>query len=317
MNIVYETHFGSKLYGTNTPESDTDIKGIFIPSLQDVLLKKDLDHLNHSTGDKHSKNTKDDVDREYWSLYKFLNLLEKGETGAIDLLFSMFREDTIVSKNDEFVEWFKEHAHQFMTKNSKAFVGYCYGQAQRYGLKGSRFGDLIKLKELMEDYEHTCHYETEFKRFEDFVFMYNQLFDLKYIQRITIRDLEYLSVLGKNYQLTAPYDIVKNSIMNQYNSYGERSKKANAEDGVDWKAMSHAVRVINELEEILTTGHLKFPLASADSLKEIKAGKVPLDDCLDLISEKLESLQARIDQSNLPEKVDETLIAECILKCVK
>lgn len=46
--IVYITLFGSKLFGTDNPNSDTDYKGIFIPSKRDVLLKRDIEHYNRS-----------------------------------------------------------------------------------------------------------------------------------------------------------------------------------------------------------------------------------------------------------------------------
>ncbi|QQV91959.1 hypothetical protein vBKpMFBKp34_100 [Klebsiella phage vB_KpM_FBKp34] len=61
--IVMETIFGSHLYGLNTPNSDTDYKGIFIPDAKDILLGKAPKTIQSSTGDKHSKNTKDDIDR--------------------------------------------------------------------------------------------------------------------------------------------------------------------------------------------------------------------------------------------------------------
>ncbi len=32
MNIIFKTLFGSHLYGTDTPESDYDEKGIFMPT---------------------------------------------------------------------------------------------------------------------------------------------------------------------------------------------------------------------------------------------------------------------------------------------
>lgn len=47
--IVYITMYGSKLFGTDNPDSDTDYKGIFIPNRKDVLLKRDIEHYNYNT----------------------------------------------------------------------------------------------------------------------------------------------------------------------------------------------------------------------------------------------------------------------------
>ena len=35
--ILFKTLTGSKLYGTNSENSDTDIKGVFLPDIKDLL----------------------------------------------------------------------------------------------------------------------------------------------------------------------------------------------------------------------------------------------------------------------------------------
>ena len=39
-NFIIKSVFGSHLYGTDTPESDRDYKGIFIPSMEDCVLNQ-------------------------------------------------------------------------------------------------------------------------------------------------------------------------------------------------------------------------------------------------------------------------------------
>lgn len=39
-NILFETIFGSKLYDTQTADSDTDYKAVYAPSLEDLTLGK-------------------------------------------------------------------------------------------------------------------------------------------------------------------------------------------------------------------------------------------------------------------------------------
>ena len=38
--LIYLSLYGSNLYGTALPTSDTDYRGIFIPSMEDLLLGK-------------------------------------------------------------------------------------------------------------------------------------------------------------------------------------------------------------------------------------------------------------------------------------
>ena len=96
--LVYLTEFGSTLYGMNSPESDIDYKGIFVPNKEDLLLGKKMKSLNFSTGNDKSKNSKEDIDVEVWSLHYFLELLQKGETSAVDLLFSMNSNSVIFNE---------------------------------------------------------------------------------------------------------------------------------------------------------------------------------------------------------------------------
>ena len=60
--VLYVTLDGFKLFGTDSIDSDTDYKGIFIPNKRDILLKRDIV----------SKNKKDDVDLQLYSIYNDL-----------------------------------------------------------------------------------------------------------------------------------------------------------------------------------------------------------------------------------------------------
>ena len=40
MNLIVKMVFGSHLYGTNTPQSDKDFKGVFMPTNEQIYLGK-------------------------------------------------------------------------------------------------------------------------------------------------------------------------------------------------------------------------------------------------------------------------------------
>ena len=61
--LVMVCRFGSHMYGTDTPDSDTDYKGVYIPHIKDVILgDAPKSSINISTGDTDGKNTSDDID---------------------------------------------------------------------------------------------------------------------------------------------------------------------------------------------------------------------------------------------------------------
>lgn len=65
MKEIFKVKFGSHLYGTSTPQSDTDYKGVFVESLENIVLKKDRDTYHKDTKLSTSyKNQSSDTDYE-------------------------------------------------------------------------------------------------------------------------------------------------------------------------------------------------------------------------------------------------------------
>ena len=71
--LLYLTEFGSVLYGTNTPSSDTDLKGIYLPSIKSVLLEQAPETIVHNTSGKDIRNTSDDVDITLYSVTYYID----------------------------------------------------------------------------------------------------------------------------------------------------------------------------------------------------------------------------------------------------
>ncbi len=59
MNILIKTYAGSHLFGTSTPESDTDYKGIYLPSSEQILLGNYPETIQQTTGASDEKNSKE------------------------------------------------------------------------------------------------------------------------------------------------------------------------------------------------------------------------------------------------------------------
>lgn len=50
MKIIAKVLFGSKLYGADGPESDTDYKEIYVPSARDIIIGNVKNHMSRNTG---------------------------------------------------------------------------------------------------------------------------------------------------------------------------------------------------------------------------------------------------------------------------
>ena len=80
MELIVELRYGSHLYGPDTPQSDVDLKGVYLPDAQDILLqrvKATIVETPRKTPGQ--KNKPGEVDRETYSLQRFLGLLAEGQ----------------------------------------------------------------------------------------------------------------------------------------------------------------------------------------------------------------------------------------------
>ena len=87
--------------------------------------------------------------------------------------------------------------------------------------------------------------------------------------------------------------------------FGARAHAAANNEGIDWKAMSHALRAAYQAEQIYAEGTVVFPLKQAEYLKAVKLGQL---DYTTEVAPILEGLMDRVDvlaaDSDFPEHVD-------------
>jgi hypothetical protein len=291
--------FGSHLYGTNTEESDRDYKGIFLPSSREIFLGRIPKSINGSTKKSNeSKNTSEDVDTEIYSLHYFIELACEGQTAALDMLFAP--EDKILVNSIIWKDIVKNR-DKFLTKNLQAFIGYARRQASKYGVKGSRLADAKKVLNFCKSLKDSVDWFMKIKH------NWDRLPDGEHIHKLAPDEngIEFYQVCGRKIGHTCTLKQLHDVVYSFYNSYGDRARKAEINEGVDWKAVSHAFRAAYQIKEILTEGKITFPLKEADFLKYIKAGEYHYSDqlapMLDALMDQVEDLSAK---SNLPEKVD-------------
>ena len=291
------------LYGLNTPASDMDYKGVILPTAKEILMGKADFERDFSTGDKHSKNTADDIDDKYFSLQKFLREAMKGETWAIDMLHA--EGDNLLIESSIWRE-LVNNRNLFYTKNMKAYVGYVRKQAAKYGVKGSRMG-------VVEDALNVVNKFAEMGDNADNVSLgaIRDRLPLGEHSRFVIMshdkigDQEFYEIVGRKFQMTNKLSYVSDNLGKIYDSYGARAKQAKDNEGIDWKAISHALRAGYQARAIFAQGDFEYPLWETDYILKVKTGQ------LDFVSEVqpvLEELVAEVDRlaeaSDLPEAVD-------------
>lgn len=317
MKTVVKSYFGSHLYGTSTPESDVDFKEIFIPHPRDIIQGTAPRHFNRNTNNTASKNTHDDIDHELFSLKYFFELAQQGETLALDMLHTP-AEMVVSSELPDVWKFIQDNRSRFYTTNMKSYLGYVRKQAGKYGVKGSRLAELKRVLEVIRDIPEWKHedrpkdkaHNQRWKVAEiahklplsEFLFWSDFVDEKKGVQK-------FYNVLGRKFQMTITVAEMKYSLTKLEADYGERARKAEANEGVDWKAMSHALRGGIQLLEIYQTGDLVYPLKEAEFIKKVKAGTVPfkeVQEWLEVCVNDVELASVRAYKNGMQDKVDMT-----------
>ena len=304
MKILVKILVGSHMFGTNTENSDKDYRSIFIPDISDVILTTNIQKLDTkrvSSGDNNKKNSVGDVDHEMWSLRKFMRLLASGDTNAIEMLFAP--ESSILEKT-EIWDYIVKHRHELIHSNATAFVGYCKTQADKYGVKGSRIAALEKiekhlepangqdkLREVWQDIkadqiEYVCWGKDLVNNHQD--------------------EIEYMEVSSKKYQGTMKVEEARLRIRKALDSYGLRAKQARENKGIDWKALSHAMRVCIQAIELLNYGHITLPFIDGklEMIMDIKLGKDDFSSVQYCLEKALSTVKNCEEKSKLPKEIN-------------
>lgn len=306
MQPLVSIKFGSHLYGTSTPASDLDLKGVHLPDAQSILLGRVKGVINTQTkANPIERNTADDVDFESFTLQKFLTLVAEGQTVALDMLFAP--EWALTAEPSPLWRTIQANRHRLLTSRYAAFVGYCRTQANRYGIRGSRVASARAAMEFLagalEDHGSTAKLAVVAAYIEEMTaeMEHMSLEDRPQQHGQTIR---HWSVCNKLMPYTSSIKSAHETMSSVVREYGHRALAAEKNEGVDWKAVSHAVRIATQAIELLETGNVVFPRPDAARLVEIKLGKVPYAVVADEIDRLLPAVEAAAARSTLPEKPD-------------
>jgi predicted nucleotidyltransferase len=319
MKKIMRIKFGSHLYGTNTPESDEDFKSIFIPTAEQIILGRGKQTYNTDRPKAEGeKNFAGEVDEESFTIQQFLKLLSEGQTVSLDVLFAPEWAHTqppswvwkeIVANRD-----------RLLTRKSSAFIGYARQQANKYGIKGSRVASSRAALELLNYGIETYGAQAKLYEMENEISICMQLHD--HMEMTTdktehVKDKRMWTVCNRSMPYLASIKNARDIMAKIVDEYGKRALMAEKQEGVDWKALSHAVRISQQALELFQTGKIEFPRHNAEELKMIKTGLYEYKQVAELIENLMEAVEAEAPNSSLPTEVDYEWIDQFVFDVYK
>ena len=314
-SLLFLTLFGSTLYGTESPgKSDVDARGIFLPSLESLVLGKTSKSLHFSSGCDERRNMAGDVDIDLWSVQHWLlKLLPTGDTGALDMLFSPSHKACTLYRRSTLDAVFANPLRLIDIGNGRAYAEYSLGQAKKYGIKGSRVGALKAVHAWLLRH---CPKPTGNERLGDYLdALAKECAVSQFCSVETIQGEKALQLCGKRHMSTVRMPELIRRVEADMLRYGARAEEAQRNEGLDFKALSHALRALEQMEELLQTGKIIFPLKNRKELIDIKEGKYSWPELEPRILQRLEDVDAMREQSAFAGRYDAGFVKECILAC--
>jgi RNA repair pathway DNA polymerase beta family len=313
MNKIIEIKFGSHLYGTDTPASDLDFKGIYLPEARDIILGRARHNVSTSRPKQEfERNTRDDIDTEIFSLAEFMRLLCDGQTVALDMFFSPESFHVFKGERYDIFKTIYDNKDRLLSKGILSFIGYARKQASKYGIKGSRVRAVKDTIDFLTTLDGTLLLREIRPQLRE-----SGLFNDEFINYVTGTDQNggavlYFEVCGRKFQLTNSVKYSLNVLNKIYDEYGQRARLAETNDGIDFKALSHAVRVNFEGQELLKTGFITFPCPNRQLLLDIKTGRLPYKEVERIIEEGLRELEGAQANSSLRDEPDRQWVDDFI-----
>jgi predicted nucleotidyltransferase len=310
--LLFKAYHGSHLYGLNTPKSDTDFKGIVIPSKAEIKTNSApqtcYDDSTHKA--KNQKNTTADTDSSYFTLKAFLRLCAEGQTVAVEMLFTP--RHLWVASSPEW-EFLVANRDKLIHKNMGSFFNLARKQAYKYSIKGERIEANKIVLAWANQFNENERLEKHLASLETLVAHNGHLLDtekkplIKFVTCIGPRgeDVLHLEVSNRKNPLTVTFKHFKKGLEKVLSQYGHRALQANQMGGADFKALSHAVRVGYEALELLQTHQLTFPLAQKDEVMAMKQGQRSFPEIEAKIEALLLEIRDKEQTTTLPAAIDQ------------
>lgn len=333
--LLLEVISGSKSFGLDTPESDTDIKGVY-------YLPKDhfygLDYIPQI-----SNETNDEV---YYELGRFVELLLKNNPNILEILATP--EDCVLYKHPIMDDLKLE---DFLSKLCKdSFAGYAMTQIKKArGLKKKIVNPLPKERKTLLDFCYILDgYDTvpvitwlvnkEMKQEScgliklpnakgGFALFYDDENKLGYkgIIKSELSNEVSLSSIPKEENVMAHLFCNLDGYSKyckEYAAYWEWIAKRNEEryltnknhgKNYDSKNMMHTIRLLQTAERIFSEHELNIRVKNRKELLAIKSGEMEYDALLNKADDLITSINANYLKSDLPEKPHKNKITQLLV----
>ena len=277
-NQILKVRVGSYLFGTNTPDSDLDYEGIFMPN-EDLVFGfgrcREVD-LGIKAKDETGRNTADAVDYKIREYRDFCLLALENNPNILNVLFA--NDKNVVFQN-EYGARLRERASWFPNKACiRRFKGYAMSQLKKMDVKPENYNSLKFAEEILLGKDPR---DVLVNAIQGVGLPFDDHGPGKHIK---VGDIFF----ERSIQVKKAMRLIRERL----DRVSSRVKMWE-EFGFDTKFGSNLIQMLLEGVEIVTTGRLVFPMVQAELILSVKRGEYTRGE----IIEMADGLEADIDRA--------------------
>lgn len=338
--IIYEVVSGSKAYGLNTKDSDTDIKGIYVLPENDFYGFEYIDQVSDESNDI-----------VYYEIKKFITLLSKSNPTMLEMINTP--KQSIIYQSQLFPNL--EMKKIFSKECYNTFARYAYSQVKKArGLNKKIVNPMDKRRKSIIDF---CTAVTDGKTKKLIDWANNKDIKLESCGLTSMNHCTNLYALfwegndnKHNFRGIAKKNestqVITSSIprgliplvyisfnldgfkkyCKDYNDYWKWVENRNDKrftqtmdhgKKYDAKNMMHTFRLLFIAEEIVNDEVINVYRPDRDYLLSIKSGKYEYDELLNKAEDKIKQLEEKYSKSTLPSSPDINYLQELLISIRK
>lgn len=293
------TYGGSYAYGTNVEGSDIDLRGIYLPTKQEILSmtyhKKPFEN--------------NETDTVIYPLKQIIELLCNNNPNVIEILGT--REEDIFKIN-KIGKMLKDNSHIFLSQKAyDSFNGYAISQLRR--LQNAVARDSLAQPDKEEHILQSIK-----RRMDTFEISYKDICDGELNLYIDDTDREgydkeiYIDINLKHYPLRDIKCMLSemNETVKQYGKLNHRNNKK--DEPHLYKHAMHLIRLMMMGTDILEGKGINTYRKEKDFLLDIRNGKYSFDEIFEITDEYDNKFQEAKKNTALPKKIDMNKVNELI-----
>lgn len=294
-NKILEIRVGSHLFGTNTPESDLDLYGLFMPFDEIVYGSYRCEEVKENvvSKDESGKNTKDAIDKTIVEYRKFISLALQNNPNILHVLF-VNKENILYQDDLGFSKRLLDKAELFPHCGAHhRFVKYADSQRHKMRIKPENYSALNDGLDLLELFDDN-------KVMADVVLSGTTIsgkttpfIDHGQGKHVSCGDI----FIERGTFVKKARRVIKDRLSKATNRVALFTKY-----GYDVKFSSNLIQLLLEGIELLKTGRIEFPLAYRQDILNVKSGKYTVDEILKWADSLVEESRNAFNNTKLPKE---------------